>query len=272
MQMPQVRDSTPGSAGVQTEVDYRTYLYDAYVTTHFGMLREISVAAVDRHRRVFHHYFGQLLPPNRDARILEIGCGFGPFLYYLEKAGYAAAEGVDISPEQVSSARQLGLSNVICGDAIAYLEQSQVQYDCIVGLDLIEHFTKGDAIRLLRLVWRRLRPGGRVILQTPNAYGPFAGRFRYHDLTHEFSLTPQSARQLLRATGFGDISVIGAEPYVHGIRSLSRVIVWSIIKVLLWGYMVAETGILRGHNFAQNIILVAFRPASDDAPETAAAP
>ena len=47
------------------------------------------------------------MPPNRDAAILDIGCGHGAILYALQQAGYHNARGVDGSAEQVQAAARL---------------------------------------------------------------------------------------------------------------------------------------------------------------------
>src|SRR5262249_16540690 len=102
-------------------MDYRQRLFQHYVTTHFAALREISIDACERHRTTFRAYFQHLLPEDKGAKILDIGCGYGPFLYFLQKEGYRNICGVDISPEQVEAARQLGIDNVYCDDLIPFL-------------------------------------------------------------------------------------------------------------------------------------------------------
>lgn len=243
-------------------MDYRTRLYSSYISTLFGHIRNLSPAALERQRRVFHHYFGRLLPQDRDAHILEVGCGYGVFLYYLHAVGYREVEGVDISPEQVETARRLGIPNVVCADAVEFLKKHPEAYDCIVAIDFLEHFPKQEVITVLEALFTSLKPRGKLIIQTPNADGPFAGRFRYCDFTHEFALTATSARQILEAVGFRDVCIFGTDPLVHGFPSLIRVLVWKVIKALLWVYLVAETGATRGHILTQNLIALARKPSS----------
>ena len=59
------------------------------------------------------------LPPRRETRILDCGCGYGRMLKALQESGYQNVEGVDCSLEQVQYAQQvLGLQGVICADAV----------------------------------------------------------------------------------------------------------------------------------------------------------
>lgn len=41
-------------------------------------------------------YYG-CLPSNREAKILDIGCGDGKFLFFLRRNGYTHMEGVEMS-------------------------------------------------------------------------------------------------------------------------------------------------------------------------------
>lgn len=243
-------------------MDYRSRLYETYLRTHFRHIRDLSPAAVERQRQTFRHYFGSLLLQDRDARILEVGCGYGLFLDYLRSEGYRNIEGVDISPEQVDAASRLGVSNVTCSDVVSFLKQRSEAYDCVVAIDFIEHFPKQEALEVLDSIYTRLKPGGRLILQTVNAGGPFTGRHRYSDFTHEFSLTATSVNQILEAVSFSDVRVYGMDPFVHGLPSLIRVMVWKVIKAFLWIYLVAETGVLRGHILTQNLIASARKPTT----------
>lgn len=55
--------------------------------------------------------------------------------------------------------------------------------------------------------WRALKPGGRLILQTPNADSPWALGVRYGDFTHEICLNPNSAQHLLTVGGSQRVAV-----------------------------------------------------------------
>jgi len=239
--------------------DYRTRLYDVYVSTHFRHIRDISLTALEKQARTFRHYYGPLLPRDKNARILDVGCGYGAFLYFLKTEGYRNIEGVDISQEQIDTAKKLGLDNVVCEDALSFLQARPETYDCIVAIDFLEHFSKEEVLDILHAIFQALKPGGRLIIQTPNADGPFAGRYRYCDFTHEFALTATSARQILEAVGFRKVQIFAVEPFVHSVPSLFRVLIWKVIKLLLCLYLAAETGVIRGHILTQNLIAVAYK-------------
>src|SRR5438105_2349301 len=59
-------------------------------------------------RQLIHKHF----PPNREAKILDLGCGSGTFIHFLRESGYHSVSGIDCSPEQVAIARELGIEGI----------------------------------------------------------------------------------------------------------------------------------------------------------------
>lgn len=246
---------------VSTERRYRQRLYDTYLSTHFGVVHSVSPAALDRDQRTWRDYFQSHLPSDHGARILDLGCGFGSFLWYLRAAGYRNACGVDVSAEQVEAARRLGLENVFLGDAREFLDAHPAAFECVTAFDLLEHLTKNEVLDLLEAIRRALKPGGLLLLRAPNADGPFGGKIRYSDFTHEQAFTPSSIRQVLAASGFARGEVLAEGPRVHGVVSAARWVIWKVASLFLLLYLGAETGRLRGHILTQNLIAAARKPA-----------
>ncbi|HYE93199.1 MAG TPA: class I SAM-dependent methyltransferase, partial [Terriglobales bacterium] len=115
-------------------------LYRRYTSTTALPPGSDAAAALAWSRRYFTAHVAPHLPPDRSAAVAEIGCGWGKNLVALAAAGYANAEGVDASPEQVAYAREgLRLTNVAHGDAVAWLEARPERYDCVLALDVLEH-------------------------------------------------------------------------------------------------------------------------------------
>ena len=245
---------------LRVETDYRRRLYDHYLSTHFGSLHTPSLAMLEWERRVWRDYFGPLLPADKAARMADLGCGYGSFLYFLRKAGYRDAQGVDVSREQVEAARSLGVDNVFLGDCWEFLESRPDEFDCLTAIDLLEHFSKEEVLALLQAIRRSLRPGGLLLLRVPNADGPFGAKILYSDFTHETAFTPTSIRQVLAATGFERIAVRAEGPRVHGFASAARWVAWKLISASLLLCLAAETGRIRGHILTQNLIAAARKP------------
>ena len=151
----------------------------------------------------FTRTLGLWLPANKTAAILDVGCGEGALLAFLQERGYTNLHGFDLSPENIKICHQRGLTFVRQHDALRLDElPGPSEYHVIICLDLIEHLSKEQAVPFLRPVHQRLALGGYVVIQTPNM-GSVIGLFhRYDDLSHEYGLTEGSAVGLLMTAGF----------------------------------------------------------------------
>jgi len=112
--------------------------------------------------------------PNHRARLLEVGSGSGVSLARMHALGWEA-EGVEVDPQAVKAATARGVK-VHLGDVAkqAFPEKS---FDAIFSSHVIEHLH--DPAGLLRECCRILKPGGKLVILTPNIeslghrwYGP----------------------------------------------------------------------------------------------------
>jgi len=99
--------------------------------------------------RYIRKSFGNFLPIDKGASILEIGCGFGACLKSLAELGYSNCSGIDLSDEQIRYAIDvLKLNNVQKVDAIEFLRTKANTFNCILALDFLEHFELPDLMVL----------------------------------------------------------------------------------------------------------------------------
>ncbi len=205
-------------------------LYEHYVTTHFGALRQLDPAAFESYRRHYAAVYMPLLPVHKEARILEIGCGLGHFLYFLKAAGFTNYSGIDIGVEQVDYCREHVTSQVahVC-DTASYLIERPGQYNSIVAIDVLEHLADDDLWRLLCAARDALVPGGKLIVSVPNAACVTALMVRYGDMTHRRLFTEGSLGQLCRTVGFVDIEMLPNEKkVVRSFRSRRAKWMWRL--------------------------------------------
>ena len=73
--------------------------------------------------------------------------------------------------------------------------------------DVIEHIHKNKIIPILKLIYSSLPIGGTLIIKTPNLENPFCSYTRYSDFTHQIGFTGNSLVQVLKMSGFNDISI-----------------------------------------------------------------
>ena len=97
-------------------------------------------------------------------------------------------------------------------DALEHLARNENAYGLIVAIDVIEHFSKEELIRLLHKVRAALKPNGMFLLQTPNGGGLLPNSIIYGDMTHFTILSLDSIRQVLRLVGFGQMQFFETGP------------------------------------------------------------
>lgn len=170
----------------------------------------------------FHRTMESWLPESKENAILDIACGEGTFLLFLKEMGYSNLFGFDFSPENVEISHRLGLDFVQLQDAfkISTLYPSQ-SFDTIFLLDFLEHIPKQAAANFLEDVIKKLKPGGVIIIQTPNMGAIQGLYFRYNDLSHEFGLTEKTAVDLLLMNGF-ELNNIDVKPAWNATTTLGR--------------------------------------------------
>ena len=221
--------------------DYRTRIYATYASQFQRSNLRFDAAAAARWGRTFKKYSEGWLPQRKDAAILDLACGNGYLLYFFKQEGYTKITGVDISPEQVALSRQV-VPDVIEGSILDVLENHHERFDLITGIDIIEHLKKDEVLRFLDAAVGALRPGGRLVLQTPNADSPMIGTLRYGDFTHEVIFNQNSLGSLLTLAGLRRIEAREQGPVPHGIVSFSRYCLWALLRRCLWFWNLVETG------------------------------
>jgi 2-polyprenyl-3-methyl-5-hydroxy-6-metoxy-1,4-benzoquinol methylase len=192
--------------------------------------------------------------------MFEIGCGSGSFLNFLQRSGYSQASGMDQDAQHIQTATRMGVTGASCGDAIAHLQTCQGVYDVIIAIDVVEHWTKTEIFGYLDVIYSALKPGGIFLWRSPNADGPFAGRLRYGDLTHEISFTKSSAWQLMKVAGFSEVLIRPEEPVATGVRSILRLILWQFFKAAAKLYLFAESYAHEDCLLTANLIVQAKKP------------
>lgn len=103
--------------------------------------------------------------PDRQARILDLGCGSGALLGRLQAQGYTELHGIDIAaPAQPAG----GIRYAEADFDNATLPYETFAFDLVLCVEVVEHLENPGAV--LRELARVLRPGGRLLLTTPNVH------------------------------------------------------------------------------------------------------
>lgn len=207
---------------------YRSKIYKHYSSNRTLKLAPETIEGFKPREPYFKKLIRDHFPQNKKTKILEIGCGHGAFLYYVQQAGYIDTVGIDGSEEQVQEARRLGISHIKHVNIIEYLHGvDDDSLDLLIAFDVIEHFSKDELSDLLDEFHRVLKKGGKIICHQPNGEGPFGSFMRHWDYTHEIAFTRESIAQIFLSSGFTNINSYEDKPVVHGIKSFFRFLLWE---------------------------------------------
>lgn len=164
---------------------------------------EYIAGVVDCYHRLLRPY----LPADKDAPVLDIGCGMGFMMLALKELGFTHVSGIDSDSGQVASCRAKGLEVTQVSDSAAYLREHPGTYQLLLAFDLLEHIPPAHQMEFVSAMANSLRNGGRLIGTTPNANSSLAGRYRYLDWTHQTAFTEHSLDFLLHNGGFDPIEI-----------------------------------------------------------------
>lgn len=234
--------------------DFKRHLYSNYTKTHSNVLHgTIDLAKVKNSFPIKHFYYYPYLPSNKEASILEIGCGNGNFIHYLHTLGYRNARGIDLSKEQIESGKNIGIKNIEVAELGSYVSDQNEKWDYIFALDVIEHLTRQEAFDAFCSCNKALKRGGQFIMQVPNGEGLFYTSIYYGDYTHEMPYTLKSARQVLLNAGFSKIECYPVNPYPGSWKGKIRSWLWRLKVGQTRFWKMVETGSPSGI-FTSNLI------------------
>lgn len=198
-----------------------------------------------------------LLP--KAGRVLEVGCGTGGLLVAARRRGIAI-EGIDVAARRlVIARRRLKDHHVHVPLIIAQAERSPYRagsFDAIVLDSVLEHLP--DPFAAMRECARTLKPGGRLIVWSPNRYSPLMDphvglwgvgflprrllrpyvRLRRGAIEPIACLSPREARKLADQAGFRSIAI--EPPRIDADWSKNRSLLRSALMRIYRSTRVAE--------------------------------
>ena len=98
---------------------------------------------------------------------LDLGCGLGRNLAHLDGHGV----GIDHNPTSVEACRAAGLEAYTPDEFAASKHARPASFDSLLAAHLVEHLPTEDAVALLREHLAFVKPGGKVIVITPQERG-----------------------------------------------------------------------------------------------------
>jgi SAM-dependent methyltransferase len=159
-------------------------------------------------REVIRERFESYLPLfETGGPVLDVGCGRGEFLDLLQ-SHHIEARGIDLNHEMAEACRARGL-DVSEADAVGYLSRlDDGSLGGIFSAQVVEHLEPAYLLRFLELSFHKLRPGGRLVLETLNPACWVAFFESYiRDITHVWPLHPETLKYLVVASGFSSAKI-----------------------------------------------------------------
>ena len=196
------------------------------------------------------------------GRLLDVGCGSGEWLLSMKERRWQV-EGLDFDEKAVATARQKGLE--VKTGALEQQSYPAGSFDVVTLNHVIEHLP--NPVNTLKECLRVLKPGGKLVLFTPNA-GCLGHRvFQEHwrglePPRHLHVFRPAAIRRLLEAAGFKRpvIRTLTSE-YVW--RHSLRVWAGKTPGTRLWGSPLVESFVTYAFSWLEQGFLLASPQAGE---------
>lgn len=111
-------------------------------------------------------FVANYVKPSPGMRVLDIGCGPADVLAYLPQVSYS---GFDISQDYIDQARnRFGPRGEFhCRQLSVEDLESLLPFDVVFAIGLIHHLDDDEAVGVMQLASRALKPGGRLLTIDP---------------------------------------------------------------------------------------------------------
>src|SRR5579872_1203879 len=183
-------------------------LYVAFEDAFRGARNEIKERVAEYLPLLTRKGIGTPLMP-----VLDLGCGRGEWLEVLAENGLTAL-GVDSNESCARECRERGL-NVRTANALTFLQELPEQSQGVVtAFHVIEHLPFQTLLDLLDEAVRVLKPGGVLILETPNPANLIVGSHTFYlDPTHVRPVPAELLRFFVESRGFCGVEIRPLHPF-----------------------------------------------------------
>jgi 2-polyprenyl-3-methyl-5-hydroxy-6-metoxy-1,4-benzoquinol methylase len=202
--------------------------------------------------------YRDILPTNKNAKILDVGYGDGWFMAACLSLGYTNVCGAQFNIDKKAYIKDWGVTLYrIEKDIADLLREHPDEFDFIHMSHVIEHVPKYSLLWIVDTIYRALAVDGVLYLRTPNMEGPTALSSFYVTLSHEYGFAGANLISLLSICGFDDIRLL--QPFVpSGLKQrIGALLRWPFLK-----FSVTKNrlfGVNEGGQFGSELIVVGRR-------------
>ncbi len=178
---------------------------NAFINDFFKELSERfrgSEADILQRNRIYSDILRSVGSANSDAPILDIACGRGEMLHVVNDLGLQAI-GIDLNDDQIAYCRSKSLE-VYKSDALGFIKsRGTASLAAITTTHFVEHLEFDYLVQTLRESFRALRPGGGIIIETPNPLNLVVSTVQFYmDPSHRNPIPMNLMQLLLEKIGF----------------------------------------------------------------------
>lgn len=182
---------------------YGEHYYDAWG------LRDGEDTVASLKRRTFRYVLGKLPAPPSGTKLLDCGAATG-FLMDVAREGGYDPYGLELSDFGAGEiGKRFGTDHVFCGELpnAAFAGVHPGDFAVITMCDYIEHVR--DPRRTLALARSWIKPGGLLVITTPDAGSPSRQVLRngwtHYKIEHLFYFNKRNLERLLHEVGFSQV-------------------------------------------------------------------
>jgi ubiquinone/menaquinone biosynthesis C-methylase UbiE len=169
---------------------------------------EVDSFTPNRYRQFFRH----LALAQQENVVLDVGCNSGVGGVILKELNERFhLIGLDCVPSNLEKLSDLVYSQKICSDSTA-IPLADASVDRIVSGEFIEHLYEEDVLKTLNQLFRILKPGGKLLLTTPNP-DYFVLKIKGKSVisgSHVSEHFANKLKQRLADIGFVNLQIIGS--------------------------------------------------------------
>jgi SAM-dependent methyltransferase len=167
-----------------------------------------SRVVITERLHVYLPFIRNVLQTYSGGQAIDLGCGRGEWLELLIREGFTPT-GVDLDEGMLNACQQLGLPTVQA-DALNFLCQTESNSQLVVSaFHFVEHIDFEQLRTLVTQAFRVLKPGGLLILETPNPENIAVSTCHFYlDPTHQHPIPPALLEFVVEFAGFARVKTL----------------------------------------------------------------